>query len=92
MIEDILKEISKYIGNERLYNKVVIVPLFMEIVSRISGDPELKKYTMKLYAISRDIRAIEEFISVYTKTKSIEKAVERAMYKLRPRYAGKNKK
>jgi len=90
--ETLKKEIMRLIGNERLYNKFVIIPLYLEILGRITNDKTIKEVTKKLYKVSRDLRAFEEFLNVYFKTGKLDIALERAMFKVWKRYAGTNQK
>lgn len=92
MIEDIIKALSNYVGNERLYNKAVIPALITEIISRATGDKNWMEISKKLYRISRNVRAIEELIYVYGQTGDLNKAIKRAMYKLEPRYVGQKRR
>ena len=81
-----LKKILNMIGNENLYSKSVIPALILEAYSRAFNDRNAKKYAIQLYKISRSVRALEEFIAVYDKTGDMEKAIDRAMQKIRKRY------
>jgi len=89
-LQRLIRDIAKILnaGNERLYNIAVIPALLTEVISRLSGDKEVMEISKKLYKISRNVRAVEEFLSYYAKSGDIDKAIDRALFKTKKRYVG----